>query len=206
MTYNAAVDRLYRRAEAVDRLRSPEWEKRADAMALVARITVGRFDDLAEAAEKLLDGTPEGFKAALKHMLGAELEPDEDDERPIVAVDLDGTLAEEDGPFDPDKVGDPRPGAAEWMHRLRDEGAYLVVHTVRGDEEVIAQWLDDHDVPWDSINESPRQPPGSSPKLYADVYLDNRAVAAEGSWDDFGPKVLARLHEEAPKGNNSGRD
>lgn len=109
-----------------------------------------------------------------------------------VAVDLDGTLAEE-GEFDPDMIGAPRPGAVEWMKKFQEAGARLIIHTVRDADDLVAEWCEENDIPFDYINENPDQPDGSSDKLFADVYLDNRAVDASGDWDGHGEAVLRRV-------------
>lgn len=116
--------------------------------------------------------------------------------RPSVAVDLDGTLAVELDEFDPAVIGDPRPGAKKHMKSFRDAGARIIVHTVRGDDEVTAVWLDKHDIPYDFINKNPDQPEGSSDKLMATVYWDNRAVNAEGRLAESASDVLRRLNRE----------
>lgn len=113
--------------------------------------------------------------------------------RPSVAVDLDGTLAKELPDFDPEVIGDPRSGAKKWMDAFASTGARVIVHTVRGDDAVTKAWLEKHDMPFDHINENPDQPPGTSDKLYADVYWDNRAVNAEGALASSAPEVLDRL-------------
>lgn len=116
--------------------------------------------------------------------------------KPSIAVDLDGTLAEETESFDPKVIGKPRPGARKWMREFRDAGVVIIVHTVRGDDAVTKAWLDKHEIPYDYINENPDQPPGSSDKLYADVYVDNRSIRASGPWAQFGPQVLRQVHRK----------
>lgn len=120
-----------------------------------------------------------------------------DERRPSVAVDLDGTLAKELDEFEPDKIGPPRPGAKKWLQLFRDTGARIIVHTCRGDEDVVQAWLNEHDLPYDHINENPDQPPDTSDKLYADAYWDNRSVDASGPLHESAPKVLARLRKAA---------
>lgn len=119
--------------------------------------------------------------------------PDDSEHTRSVGVDLDGTLAKEEKPFDPDEIEEPREGAKELLEAIRDEGARIIIHTVRGDEDLIVRWLDDHDLPWDHINENPDQPPGSSSKLYADVYADNRAVSADRPLAEVQKDVISRL-------------
>jgi hypothetical protein len=84
------------------------------------------------------------------------------------------------------------------MKKLKDAGARLVVHTVRGDAGSVRAWLDRHGFPYDHVNESPSQPPDSSTKLYADRYVDDRAVDASRPWDEFGPGLLAFVEGYKP--------
>ncbi len=92
-----------------------------------------------------------------------------------VAVDLDGTLAEVTEPFDPKVIGKPRKGVVKEMTSLRDAGARIIIWTVRGDKTTVSKWLKTNNVPFDYINENPDQPEGSSAKVYADAYIDDRA-------------------------------
>ena len=95
-----------------------------------------------------------------------------------VAVDLDGTLAEKQEPFDPASIGPPIPGRIEAVNRLSDGGASVIIWTVRDHPDLVRRWLAAHGVRYDHINENPNQPEGSSGKVYADVYVDDRAVNA----------------------------
>ncbi len=110
-----------------------------------------------------------------------------------VAVDLDGTLAETLTPHDPETIGPLRPKAKEWMEKFQAAGARIIIFTVRGDDELVGDWLDENEIPYDYINENPDQPPDSSGKIIADLYLDDRAVDASGDWDDHGDLVLQRV-------------
>jgi hypothetical protein len=106
-----------------------------------------------------------------------------------VAVDLDGTLAEEVHPHDPEVIGAPRRGAKKWMKLLRKAGVRIIIFTVRDKPELIGKWLKQHGMPFDHINENPDQPPGTSGKVMADVYWDNRAFNAV-RLGEFGPLIL----------------
>lgn len=43
-------------------------------------------------------------------------------------------------------------------------------------------WLRTNKIPFDFINENPDQMDKASPKPYADIYLDDRAVQFNGNW------------------------
>lgn len=122
----------------------------------------------------------------------------EEKKRPFtIAVDVDGTLAkEDDGAFDAKRIGDPIEENVKWVRRLHEAGARIILWTVRGDDTGLKAWAKKHEVPYDYIGENPDQPPGSSDKLLADVYWDNRAVNAA---EDTGQEVFDRLADHQRK-------
>lgn len=95
---------------------------------------------------------------------------------PIVAVDLDGTLAHEEGEFHPDLIGDPIDECVADVRRLKEAGCLICVFTCRDNDAIVMNWLDTHGVPYDALNAQPEGFEGSG-KSFADVYWDNRAVA-----------------------------
>ncbi len=103
------------------------------------------------------------------------------DQKRVIAVDFNRTLAQGGGP---DDFGEPTPGAKEAMQRLRDEGLTVCINSVVGDVDKLKDWLDEHEIPYDHINESPAQPEDSSHKLNAAGYIDDRAVPFRGDWDE----------------------
>jgi len=133
------------------------------------------------------------FKEWLKDPKQTHKQAEDDEHTPTVAVDLDGTLATQGEKYTPDHIPPPRPGAKKWMDKIRDTGARILINTCRGDEKLIKTWLDDNDIPYDYINENPDQPEGTSDKILADVYWDDRAVSAKGRLADSAPEVIERL-------------
>lgn len=101
------------------------------------------------------------------------------DHQYTVAVDLDGTLAKKKD-YHTDEILDPHPDAKRVMDELSDLGVRIIINTVRGDIEQIKNWLDEHDIVYDHINENPDQPEDSSDKIIADEYWDDRAVGWPG--------------------------
>lgn len=111
-----------------------------------------------------------------------------------VAVDFDGTLAERLDPFDPDKYGRPRLDVIAKVNQLHEAGARIIVWTVRNSPERLRAWLRENNVAFDFINEQPDQPPNSSGKLFADAYVDDKAVSATDFTDGpFVDQLLAAL-------------
>lgn len=97
----------------------------------------------------------------------------------VIAVDLDGTLAEHDGDYVPGYIGPPRPNAVRAMQMLHKSGAKLVIFTVRDEDEAVAAWLTANEIPFDAINDNPWSD-STSGKIMADMYWDDRAVSADG--------------------------
>lgn len=113
-----------------------------------------------------------------------------------VAVDLDGTLAEKEEPFNPKTIGKPRAKMVKWVKRLKEAGARIIIWTVRGSDKLVETWLKEYKVPFDHINYNPDQPEGSSGKLIADVYWDDRGFSALDP-DATGPAILRQLNDES---------
>lgn len=110
---------------------------------------------------------------------------------PTVAVDLDGTICEYSGWEGEEVFGDVRPGAREALGELRRQGWRIIVFTTRGDQRKVSEYLESEGVPYDHVNYNPDQPQGSSGKIIADRYVDDRAVDATVPWDEILEEVLA---------------
>jgi len=101
-----------------------------------------------------------------------------------IAVDFDGTLCEYAFPG----IGEQTDAQQELMQaliKLREEGHKLILWTNRGDNEqylVLTEaiaWCRDRGLEFDAINENlPNQKKlsGPSPKIMADVYIDDKAI------------------------------
>lgn len=139
----------------------------------------------------------------LKSLLweGKALPPIHHGHQPTAAVDFDGTLAEPIKADDPRHLAgphkgpppvdfmQPRKGAVAGMRRLKDAGWKVIIWTVRDDATAITMWLDKHGIPHDGINYNTDQPT-NSPKMVADVYIDDRAVDP-ADWGRAVDRVLA---------------
>lgn len=119
---------------------------------------------------------------------------------PTVAIDLDGTLAKMYEKYDAKSIPDPRPGAKGALEAFQEKGYRIIIFTVRGDVKLVREWLNKHEIPFDYINENPSQPRGSSGKVVADVYIDDRAVPGDGSWENIVEEVIPKLEKEAQIG------
>ena len=104
--------------------------------------------------------------------------------RPSVGVDLDGTIFKNriGEKYDHKKFGEPRQDYVDIVKKLRAAGCVICIWTVRDNKEDIEDALEEHDIPWDWINENPDHPNDSdSPKRFFDVILDDRGVNATQS-------------------------
>lgn len=116
-----------------------------------------------------------------------------------LAVDFDYTLWDKD-------TQKPVKGAKDAMERFRDAGWKLVIFSVRGDREYIKDKLEEHDIPYDHVNENPDQPEGSSGKVIATHYIDDRAIPFNGDWEKTTNEVLGGIDhwKEAYAGQGEG--
>lgn len=109
-----------------------------------------------------------------------------DDHCPVAVVDFDGVIAQYDGWLGDDIFGDAMPGAAEALTELRTHGWQIIIWTTRQVTPGLKNYLKNNYIPYDSINTTDHNPPGTSNKPIADVYIDDRSwydVGREFSWD-----------------------
>lgn len=104
-----------------------------------------------------------------------------------IAIDLDGVLAEYHGWHGVTHIGDPIPGALEFVENLHKD-YYICIHTTRGSVDVqagwnvktlygiLANWLNGHGFAWDNIHIG-------SGKPIASAYVDDRAVVCRPQQD-----------------------
>lgn len=126
-----------------------------------------------------------------------------------IAVDFDGTIVDHRYP----EIGEPVPGALNWLRGWIQAGAELILWTMRCDSEksgpVLTQAVEfcrHHGIEFVGINESPGQSDWSnSPKAYASLYIDDAAFGCPlkenprsggrpyVGWDLVGPTILQVL-------------
>lgn len=95
-----------------------------------------------------------------------------------ICVDFDGTIVDHRYP----DIGAPVPGAIDWMKRLQQSGAQLILYTMRSDEPGrmlltdAVNYLYSEGVYLYGINRNPDQDAWtSSPKAYGEIYIDDAA-------------------------------
>ena len=133
----------------------------------------------------------------------------------IIAVDFDGTLVEHRFP----DIGPEVSEAFEWCRRFIANGAELILWTVRSDGQLSGPVLSDaimfcknRGVRFIGHNMNPTQEPwSSSPKAYAELYIDDAAFGAplveskhagwrpHVDWTVVGPEVMVTLKKGSVK-------
>lgn len=122
-----------------------------------------------------------------------------------VCVDLDGTLAFYDGWKGIDNIGDPLPGAREFLSRLIVDYD-VVIYTTRCNEEVnkpekleyltarVGEWLVRHQLPFTSIHVGQGKP-------IAIAYVDDRSVMVRENvdWTTSYADLILRFVDELAK-------
>lgn len=112
-----------------------------------------------------------------------------------ICVDVDGTLARYEDWEGLDKIGDPLPGAKEFLERISKYGE-VMIYSTRGstysnpghtpDEllKILEGWLEKHKLKYDRIYVGHGKP-------HAAAYIDDRAVAVPKNpdWKKVGPAV-----------------
>jgi uncharacterized HAD superfamily protein len=88
------------------------------------------------------------------------------------AVDIDGTLCEEQNEWWKYRLATPILENIEAINRLYEEGENIVIYTARfeDDRQVTQQWLKDHGVKYHRL---------VMDKFRADVYVDSNMIKPE---------------------------
>lgn len=92
----------------------------------------------------------------------------------IIAIDFDGTCVTHEYP----PIGKDI-GAIPVLQQLTQEGHKLILYTMRSEStlEEAVNWFKANDIPLWGINENPEQKNWtSSPKVYAQLYIDDAAL------------------------------
>lgn len=94
----------------------------------------------------------------------------------IVVVDFDGTCVTHAYPAVGRDIG-----ASPVLRRLQDEGAKIILNTIRSGQRLTdaVNWFSDNGILLWGINRNPQQGEWSdSPKVYAHLYIDDAALGA----------------------------
>lgn len=93
----------------------------------------------------------------------------------VIAVDFDGTCVEHNYPA----IGMDVEGAVEVLRTLNKHGHRIILNTMRSGQrlEAAVRWFRDRKIELWAVNRNPEQECWtSSPKVYADIYIDDSAL------------------------------
>jgi len=126
-----------------------------------------------------------------------------------IAIDFDGTIVAHRYP----RIGNPVPGALNWMKQFQEAGAKLILWTMRSGQELqdAIDYCEANGVVFHAHNNNPSQADWTeSPKCYAHWYVDDSAFGcplrenpAMGGrpfvdWDVVGPQLLEIIANDKP--------
>jgi hypothetical protein len=86
-----------------------------------------------------------------------------------IAYDFDDTV------YDFHKKGRSYPALIALLREARAAGCHLIVWTGNEDRDFVERYLRDENIPYDAINEHPPFYQSGARKVYANLYLDDRA-------------------------------
>ena len=115
----------------------------------------------------------------------------------IIAIDFDGTIVEHDYPA----IGALKPLAATSIQALKSRGHTIIIWTCRylkEDLQAMVRCLREAEIPYDGVNANvPWLAFQPLPKIYADVYVDDRGLGCPTAWDETYLAIVALEQKEA---------
>ena len=99
-----------------------------------------------------------------------------------IAIDFDGTCVTHEYP----KIGKENEGCVDVLKRLVQEGHKLILYTMRSGKRLkeAKDWFKEREIPLWGVNENPTQNAWtSSPKIYANMYIDDAACGCPLIYD-----------------------
>ena len=97
----------------------------------------------------------------------------------VVAVDFDGTITQQ---HDYPEIGAINPLAKMVLPGLKKSGVVLILWTCREGQHLkdAVDFCKFHGIEFDAVNENaPNLPFSTSRKIYADIYIDDRAIPVD---------------------------
>lgn len=106
----------------------------------------------------------------------------------FIAIDFDGTIVTHEYP----NVGRPVPNALRVMKRLQEAGHKLILWTMRDGEELKAAqtYCKENGISFFGVNQNPDQDWSTSPKAYANIYIDDAALGCPTTYDVQTKRVI----------------
>jgi len=97
-----------------------------------------------------------------------------------IAFDFDGVIAKYDGWKGADVFGAPHWEVMAAMKQLKASGYHIIIWTTRRATAGLKAYLERNSIPYDSINSTSHNPPGTSTKPIYHVFIDDRAIQYRG--------------------------
>lgn len=124
----------------------------------------------------------------------------------VIAVDFDGTLAQHRFP----DIGEEVPWAFYWLKRLAGHGVKFILWTMRSDGQEVGNVLTEavefcrqRGIEFFGVNENPEQKEWtSSPKAYANIYVDDNAAGTPLIMDSGGIREMVDWYTLGPEIEN----
>jgi hydroxymethylpyrimidine pyrophosphatase-like HAD family hydrolase len=101
-----------------------------------------------------------------------------------IAIDVDGVIADySKGWQGEDYIGDPLPGAKEFLERLHQANWKIIIFTTRGNADM-KKYCEKHGLYYDEINQNSSLQGRNPGKPIANLYLDDRGITFTGDFDE----------------------
>lgn len=94
-----------------------------------------------------------------------------------ICVDFDGVLAQYSGWKGSEHMGEPMPGAKEFLDQLNAKGYVIYIHSTRSPSSIIS-WVQKYGLAKDYFVRATNE------KIAAVAYIDDRAILFRGSFSD----------------------
>ncbi len=107
----------------------------------------------------------------------------------VIAIDFDGTVVTHEYPHTGESVG-----AEEVLKELTRNGNKLILYTMRSGKllDKAKEWFKQRDIPIWAYNENPEQSRWtSSPKVHANLYIDDSNLGCPIKFVDSSPRPVA---------------
>lgn len=117
------------------------------------------------------------------------------DDKLVIAIDFDGTIVQNKFP----DIGTIKPDAKRIINKLFKEGHELILWTCRSDLLLLeaTEFLRSVGIPFHSYNiNSDKVTFGCDPKIYADIYIDDKSLFGLPDWQTIYQIVQERYNEK----------
>jgi len=117
----------------------------------------------------------------------------------VIAIDFDGTIVENEYP----EIGGLKPDAKKVINRLHSKGHTIIIWTCRcnqhpeyDDLSDMKWFLFDNEIKFDCVNQNDKNIVqfGCFPKIYANVFIDDRNISGIPSWIEI-EKIINEMAE-----------